>query len=128
MKILVIDDEPSIGRCVSLMLSPLNWTVDYAGTAESGVELVEKGEYDFVLLDYRMPGNDGIWFMKNARIPRRTKSLLMTAFINRGVINEMFKLGAVGYILKPFDEQELMKHLNFHSGALAVKQDGKVSS
>jgi response regulator of citrate/malate metabolism len=54
--------------------------------------------------------------MKNAKLQRRTRVVLMTAFVNSEVISEMFKLGAVGYLIKPFDSKELLRHIDFHSG------------
>jgi response regulator of citrate/malate metabolism len=64
-----------------------------------------------------MPVNDGIWFMKNAKLPRRTRVILMTAFVDNEVISQMFKLGAVGYLIKPFDSKELLRHIDFHSSS-----------
>ena len=77
--------------------------------------MVKDGAYDFVLLDFKMPTHDGIWFMKNAEIPQSTKVLLVTAYVNREVINEMFKLGACGYLIKPVKVEEIRDHLEFHS-------------
>jgi AmiR/NasT family two-component response regulator len=37
----------------------------------------------------------------------------MTAYVHRNVINTMFKLGACGYMMKPFDEEELLRNLDF---------------
>ena len=42
------------------------------------------------------------------------KALLVTGHVNRAVIKEMFRAGAAGYIIKPFDEDELMRHIAFH--------------
>ena len=116
MKILVIDDEELLGKSIQRMLSIKGWEVTACCTADDGAEKVAEGGYDLVLLDFKMPEHDGIWFMKNATIPKGTKVLLMTAFVNRQTINDMFKLGVSGYVIKPFDEKELLKHLDFHSG------------
>jgi len=61
-----------------------------------------------------MPEHDGSWFMRNAEVPRDTKVLLVTAYANRDIINEMFRLGISGYVIKPFDGPELLRHLDFH--------------
>lgn len=117
MRVLVLDDDVKVAKVVQSILHEHGYTADIAHDASFGVDLVERGNYDFVLLDYRMPEKDGAWFMKNANVPRGTKVLLTTAFVNRKVINEMFKLGAAGYIIKPFTENELLKHLQFHAPA-----------
>jgi len=115
MKILLLDDQEELLKAISLLLTDLGHAVDTFTDAEVAAGRIEEGEYDFALVDYQMPVHDGIWFMKNARVPRKTKVLLMTAHVSRAVIEEMFKLGARGYLIKPIDQDELNHHLNFHS-------------
>ncbi len=116
MKILIIDDDEALLVALGRLLEESkDLDVSTAGSAELGVAMVGESDYDFVLVDFKMPKHDGVWFMQNAKIPRATKVLLMTAFVNRDVINEMFSLGIVGYLIKPFGEEELMRHLSFHS-------------
>jgi len=115
MKILILDDNEALRIAVGGILRALSHAVETTDDAKVAVGMVEAGEYDFVLVDYKMPVTDGIWFMKNAKIPKRTKVLLMTAYVDRDVIAQMFELGAVGYLIKPFDTEELVRHLEFHS-------------
>ena len=115
VRVLVVDDNVQLSRSVTLMLEDGGHHVDSTADPRVAIDMVGEGNYDFVLVDYKMPVNDGVWFMKNVEIPKGTKVLLMTGFVNRSVINEIFELGAVGYIVKPFDHTELMKHLGFHS-------------
>jgi len=116
MKILMLDDDQDLLNALRDMLARHSHSVDCCDNARDAVAMVGTGEYDFVFVDYKMPENDGIWFMKNARLPRRTKAVLMTGYVNREVINRMFALGACGYIIKPFDEEEILRHLAFYSG------------
>jgi response regulator of citrate/malate metabolism len=67
-----------------------------------------------------MPVNDGAWFLQKFRVPRKTKVLLITAFVDREVIRKMFSLGASGYLIKPFEKEDLLRHMNFLSPARAV--------
>lgn len=115
MKILIVDDEESVAKSLQRILTMLGHESGYCTSAADGVKQLEKEAYDFILLDYLMPENTGIWFMRNARIPDSTKVLLITAFVNRNVIEEMLRLGACGYLIKPFDEDEIEMHLNFHA-------------
>ena len=115
VKILILDDNQALRDAVGGILKALGHAVDTTDDAHAAVKMLVDGEYDFVLVDYKMPVTDGIWFMKNAQIPKRTKVLLMTAYVNKEVIAEMFDLGAVGYLIKPFDTEELVRHLEFHS-------------
>ncbi len=114
MKILVLDDDDTVLDAMSKMLLEHNYEVECCNNAKQAVELVAKTFYDFILVDYKMPENDGIWFMQNAKLPRETKALLITAFVNRCVIDRMFELGASGYLIKPFDEDYLIRNITFH--------------
>lgn len=115
MKILILDDDPNVLEALRLSLSQYEHDVVCVNNAEDAVSLVAKETYDFILVDYRMPEKDGVWFMQNVKMPPETKALLMTAYLNRDVINKMFAIGVSGYLLKPFDEEELLRHLDFHS-------------
>ena len=114
MKLLLLDDDRDLLSALHDLMSKHNHVVDCCDNAREAVAKVTDGDYDFVLVDYKMPENDGIWFMRNVKLPRKTKALLMTAYVNREVINKMFSLGACGYIIKPFDEDEILRHLMFY--------------
>lgn len=124
MKILVVDDDRRLLAAVEQMLVRHGYTVDCAGSADEGVAKVAEAAYDFVLVDYWMPRHDGMWFLRNAALPRTTKTLLVTSFTDCRVIQQMFNGGIVGYLIKPFDEDELIHHLDFHSGATAPARAG----
>jgi DNA-binding response OmpR family regulator len=115
MKILLLDDEENLLNAIGRVLTELGHSVDSTTDAVKATGMIEDGRYDFALVDFMMPIHDGAWFMKNARVPRGTKVLLMTAHVEKDVIREMFKLGVRGYLIKPLDKEELMKHLAFHS-------------
>ena len=115
MRVLVIDDNLSLANALRVMLAEHGHDVDVTDSPSEAVTMVDESLYDFILVDYKMPEHDGTWFMKNASIPNQTKALLITAFVNRDVIEEMFRLGACGYLVKPFEEAELLRHLEFYS-------------
>ena len=113
MKILILDDNESLVLALKGILQSNGHEVDGCVTATDAIARLGEATYNLILLDYKMPANDGIWFMTEANIPRTTKVLLMTAYVHRNIINTMFKLGACGYMMKPFDEAELLRNLNF---------------
>ncbi|MFC1498707.1 response regulator [Verrucomicrobiota bacterium] len=115
MKILILDDDKNLLESLKRILDRHNHEVDCSDNAKQAVNMVNTGNYDFVLVDYKMPHNDGIWFMENADMPKQTKTLLITAYADRAMINRMFELGASGYLIKPFDEKEILRHMNFYS-------------
>lgn len=113
MKVLVLDDDDDLTEALCQILATRNLAVDRSASAPQAVELVKENHYDLILLDFALPQHDGIWFMRNAKLPRTTKVLLITGHIERKMINAMFELGACGYMIKPFDEEELVRNLNF---------------
>ena len=115
MKILALDDDKFLLSILEDMLNRNDNQVVCIDNAKQAIAMVQNDHYDFVLVDYKMPGNDGIWFMENANLPRHTKVILMTAYADRNLINKMFTLGISGYIIKPFDEEELIRNMTFHS-------------
>lgn len=122
MRILVVDDDRRLLAEVEGILKRNGHSADCAGSADDAAALVATNRYDFALVDYRMPGHDGAWFLKNAALPPQTKVLLVTSYVDKDVVREMFSAGIAGYISKPFDENELLTHLRFHSAAPAHGQ------
>lgn len=113
--ILIVDDDGPLLAELVRILTAQKYLVTCAGSAETGVEAARAQDFDFVFLDYRLPGKNGSWFMRHASLADNTKVLLLTAFANRQLIDEIMKLGASGYLVKPIDEDELFIHLAFHS-------------
>ncbi len=103
MNILVLDDDTVLLRALDGILSSHGHAVTCVDKPEAAISLVADSEYDFVLVDYHMQNQTGAWFMKHAKLPRRTKALLVTGNVSRDIINEMFALGAAGYLIKPFE-------------------------
>ena len=114
MKILVVDDHAGFREEMKQILEAHGHHADIIGSASAAIPLVENENYDLVLMDYQMPKHNGVWFMKNVSLPRKTRVLLITAYTNPLIIHGMFDHGVSGYIIKPFTEQELLRHVNFH--------------
>ena len=115
MKILILDDDAELLSALERILVDHGHDVDCCDDAVKAVSMVAENAYKLLLVDYKMPEHDGIWFMKNVDLPQNTKVLLITAYVNREVINRMFELGASGYLIKPFDEDELMRHIDYYT-------------
>jgi len=125
MQVLVIDDYTPLRNELIAILLRNGIEADGASSAQEAIPLVEQGHYDFVLVDYQMPEHDGLWFMQTVKRPAATKVLLITAQVDRDNIDNMFKAGVSGYIIKPFDEEDLLHHLGFHANKGAPQANGK---
>ena len=119
-KILVVDDEEAVLEIVARMLKKHDYAVDCVDGAPAAMAMTDRNKYDFIFIDFKMPGKDGFWFMKNADLPLGTKALLITSYVTKRVIDRMFKAGICGYLMKPFDEEEVLRHLRFHGEKLPV--------
>jgi CheY-like chemotaxis protein len=116
MHILILDDQPEFRQVLASILERNGHVAVGVARAEDAIPLVESGAYDFVFVDYSMPEHDGLWFMSHVKRPRHTKALLVTAHANPEVIRTMFKNGACGYLIKPFEEDDVNRHLAFYAG------------
>ena len=115
MKILVIDDDKTLTQTVVMMIEALGGKADSANGAREAIRYLEKEHYEYILLDMRMPNEDGMWFIKNARIPGNTKVVIMSGFVPGLILREMYRLGACDYLEKPFDSHGLLDVLERQS-------------
>ena len=67
MKLLVIEDDPTVGQFVKRGLEEQRWGVELVADGEQGERLAGTGAYDLVILDMRLPGKSGLDVLKNLR-------------------------------------------------------------
>lgn len=107
MNILVIDDDVTLLWSLCGMLRRWGSAVEAATGARAGVRMLKQAAFDAVILDYRMPDHDGVWFMRNAAIPDETQVIVMSAYVEPQVLSKMRRLGAGHVLEKPFSETDL---------------------
>ncbi|MBW5445733.1 response regulator [Cohnella sp. CFH 77786] len=110
---MVIADDETMTR---MGLSQLAWEKEgfaVAGVAENGLEaleLVRSAEPDLLLTDIRMPGLDGLALMEAAhREKPGLKVIFITAYHHMEYALQAIKLGALGFVLKPTDPDEILE-------------------
>ena len=108
--ILVVDDDPDICQMISLCLKKNNFRVTCAGnTAEACLTLVQD-QYDAIISDVMMPGEDGIAFL--SRVHQAWPDIpvvLMTGHAQLQMTIDAIKNGAYDFVHKPFDFDFLLK-------------------
>jgi len=108
MRILIVDDEPAIRFSLSELLSDAGHTVRTAEHAPAALAALDGEAADLVLSDLRMPAMSGLELLDEvrARFPD-TLVVLMTAHGDERVAVQALKLGALDYLPKPFDNDEV---------------------
>lgn len=107
-RILIVDDEDSVRRLLSAVLSGEGYQVDTAADGREGLEKFKNWRPELVLLDIRMPEMDGLTALGEIRRCQPTaKVILMTAFAAVDTAVTALKEGAFDYIIKPFNLDEV---------------------
>ena len=107
-KILIVDDEKSILDLLNMVFKKQGYAVKNAPSAEKAIQLMEEDEFDLVLTDVRLPKKSGMDILKYVREKEPHMPVIMiTAYGTIKQAVEAFKAGAVDYVLKPFDVEEL---------------------
>lgn len=111
MKILVVDDTRANVNVLSEMLEGQGYEIFVALSGEMALKVIKKVNPDLILLDIMMPGIDGYEVCKEVKSDDETKDIpiiFLTAKVEKEDIVKGFKLGAIDYVTKPFQQEELM--------------------
>jgi two-component system chemotaxis response regulator CheY len=115
MKILVVDDFPTMRRIVRNLLKELGYTnVDEAEDGVAGLAKLRSGSFDFVVSDWNMPNLDGLSMLKEIRADASLSHLpvlMVTAEAKKENIIAAAQAGANGYVVKPFTAATLDEKL-----------------
>jgi two-component system, chemotaxis family, chemotaxis protein CheY len=115
MKILVVDDFPTMRRIVRNLLKELGYSnVDEAEDGQAGLARLRGGGYEFVISDWNMPNLDGLAMLKEIRADASLSHLpvlMVTAESKKENIIAAAQAGASGYVVKPFTAATLDEKL-----------------
>jgi putative two-component system response regulator len=107
-RILVVDDEPHVGRLVSQLLSAKGYPSQVCDDSAKAIELIDSGNFALVVSDINMPGLTGIELLSRIKRSRPDVAFIMlTALDDHSTAVRSLELGAYGYIVKPFEANEL---------------------
>lgn len=107
MKLLIIDDEPTLAETVDLRMRKEGYTTFVADTAEEGMRIFRRVKPDLILLDIMLPQRSGFDFCRAVRKEHATPIIFMSA---RGEERDRvagLELGGDDYMVKPFNLSEL---------------------
>ena len=116
MKILVVDDFSTMRRIIKNLLRDLGFSnTQEADDGSTALPMLQKGDFDFVVTDWNMPGMQGIDLLKAIRADEQLKNipvLMVTAEAKREQIIAAAQAGVNGYVVKPFTAATLKEKLD----------------
>jgi two-component system OmpR family response regulator len=112
MKILLVEDEPTVAQFIQKGLSDTGHIVEYANNGKDGLQLASTNQYDVIILDRMLPQMDGIEVLNNyRRLDVKTPTLILSA---KNKVEDKVKglrAGADDYLTKPFAFEELLARI-----------------
>ncbi len=115
--ILIVDDNPTNLDVISEALSDAGYNIAIATSGERALKQIERRIPDLILLDVMMPGIDGFETCQRLKANPHTDDIpviFMTALADESSKIKGFEVGAVDYITKPFQEQEVLARVKTH--------------
>lgn len=109
IKVLVIDDDPSICKTVGLLLEDHGYSPRTYTDPDEAITAAEKESFQIALVDLRMPKMDGVEAVERLKnIDDRMSCIVMTAYPDLDSATETMRRGTCDYIAKPFKQEELV--------------------
>ena len=112
MRVLLIEDDPMLGRALVQALEDAGMSVDWARDGQLGGEAVAVGGHGLVLLDLGLPGRSGLQVLRSLRAAGDKRPILVITA--RDELEDRVKgldLGADDYLVKPFEVKELLARM-----------------
>jgi len=114
-KILVVDDEELLTRSFSNLLEKHGYEVYTVRNGTDAVVMIEEEDFDLIITDIRMPGDDGVVTIGKVQeaLEKKRKSkipvIFITGYADARLEKEARKLNPVAYLFKPFDVKQILE-------------------
>ena len=112
--ILIIEDDKDIAALEADYLSANGYITKVAFRGDEGISLALNGDFDLIIVDVMLPGNDGYEVLKEIREKKNIPVIMVTS--KQETVDKIrgLGLGADDYIVKPFDPSELVARVTAH--------------
>lgn len=126
--ILIVDDEAITRDALRDWLTDGGYQVETAAEGGKALEAIAEQDFGFVILDLKLPGKDGIEVLREAKKKRpKLKGIIITAYPSVETAVKATKEGAIDYLPKPFDLNQLEKVIRDNLGPVQVEIKPKVA-
>ncbi len=113
MRVLLIEDDKTIGQNIAMVLSKEGMVVDTSYLGEDGLEMAKLYDYDIIIVDLMLPGIDGYEVVRSLRSARNnTPVMILSGLSGSDKKVKGLGFGADDYLTKPFDRSELIARVN----------------
>lgn len=110
--VLVVDDEEAIRRLLKRLLERNGYRCGTAGSVAEARDVLDQQPYSVVFADITMPGGSGLELVESiSAVHPDTACVMVTAVDDTDLARRALDLGAYGYIIKPFEPNEILVHL-----------------
>jgi DNA-binding NtrC family response regulator len=107
--ILVVDDDDGVRKLLARWVAAMGYTVKVAPDAETALDVMRGFQIDVALCDVRMPGHDGVWLVDQMRRFHSSVAVVLATGLLEMDPMVTLRPGVVGYIVKPFNRDDLEK-------------------
>jgi CheY-like chemotaxis protein len=109
-RILVVDDDRGSSTVLLKIMTSRGFAVDVANDGVSAIGLIEKNHYDLAILDYEMPGMNGVELFREARKHQADLTgIFVTAHANLNTVFPAIDVGIERVLAKPVDSEEVIR-------------------
>jgi diguanylate cyclase (GGDEF)-like protein len=113
LRVLIVEDDPSLGRLIQLVLGQFSGQVTVARTGEAALQAITSGAFDAIASDISLPDMSGLDVISQARaLAPKSGIVAITGFVDVDVAVRSMKAGADDFLGKPFDAEVLWHMLN----------------
>ncbi|HXQ70711.1 MAG TPA: response regulator [Pyrinomonadaceae bacterium] len=115
LRILIVDDEPSVGDALKLVLESKGYEVVLVTNGRDGLDQARKRRFGFGVVDLFLTDTSGFEVITDLlNVQPQLQILLITAHGTQQVCDQAKKLGAIGALAKPFHPTEILKLIDTH--------------
>jgi len=120
--ILIVEDEAIMRESLRDWLTDAGYQVETAADGEEGLKMIGEQDFDLVLLDMRLPGKSGLQVLREAKAQKpQLKGIIITAYPSVETAVQAMKTGAIEYLPKPFELDDLDKLIKGTLGEVPVE-------